>query len=203
MRSPFCVYWADGGLGAICAYQGGPQRALVTFARSKVTRGSGRHPPLLRRVSEQLDSPHKYRLFGIVLRTILATRVLVATLVDRLWDPAVRHFRLLESAQSAAGGVFRTPPSCTSPHRLLKRRRARNSVHLGKNSIICKNQHPCRVLVLFLVCVPIICRPVCAPDAPRRGASRACTAAKGTGCRGGPGRWPYPPRQRGDPNRKH
>ena len=50
MGSPFCVYWADRGPGAICAYPGGPRRALVTFARSKVTRGSGRHPPLLRRV---------------------------------------------------------------------------------------------------------------------------------------------------------
>ena len=39
---PVClVFWADRGPGASCPYVEGPRRALVTFPRWKVTRGSG------------------------------------------------------------------------------------------------------------------------------------------------------------------
>ena len=43
---PFClVFWADRGPGASCPYAEGPRRALVTFPRWKVTRGSGGAAP--------------------------------------------------------------------------------------------------------------------------------------------------------------
>ena len=43
---PFClVCWADRGPGASCPYGEGPRRALVTFQRWKVMRGSGGAAP--------------------------------------------------------------------------------------------------------------------------------------------------------------
>ena len=43
---PTClVFWADRGPGASCPYGEGPRRALVTFPRWKVTRGSGGAAP--------------------------------------------------------------------------------------------------------------------------------------------------------------
>ena len=43
---PVClVFWADRGPGASCPYGEGPRRALVTFQRWKVMRGSGGAAP--------------------------------------------------------------------------------------------------------------------------------------------------------------
>ena len=46
LAGPVClVFWADRGPGASCPYGEGPRRALVTFPRWKVTRGSGGAAP--------------------------------------------------------------------------------------------------------------------------------------------------------------
>ena len=80
LAGPVClVFWADRGPGASCPYGEGPRRALVTFPRWKVTRGSG------------AQCPGETRIGGLYQN-------LPAGIVRTEW-----HFRPGESTQSPLG----------------------------------------------------------------------------------------------------